>query len=71
MASVYYSIRPRPGAPVSTPLSWDELHTGLDPGKFTLRTMRRLERKGDLWQNIFKQRVDMQMVLNTLKDLET
>lgn len=55
MASVYYSIRLRPGAPVSTPLSWDELHTGLDPGKFTLRTMwRRLERKGDLWQKIFK-----------------
>ena len=71
MASVY-SIRPRPGAPVSTPLSWDELHPGLDPGKFTLRTMRRrLERKGDLWQNIFKQRVDMQKVLNSLKDLET
>ncbi|HBG17904.1 MAG TPA: DNA ligase D [Desulfobulbaceae bacterium] len=71
MASVY-SIRPRLGAPVSAPLSWDELHTGLDPRKFTLRTMRRrLERKGDLWHNIFKQRVDMQKVLNTLKDQET
>jgi bifunctional non-homologous end joining protein LigD len=71
MASVY-SIRPRPGAPVSTPLSWDELHTGLDPGKFTLRTMRRrLERNGDLWQDIFTQRVDMQKVLNAMKDLDT
>jgi hypothetical protein len=32
---------------------------------------RRVERKSDLWQNIFKQRVDMQKVLNTLKDIET
>ncbi len=70
MASVY-SIRPRLGAPVSAPLSWDELHAGLDPRKFTLRTMRRrLERKGDLWQNIFKQRVDMQKVLSTMKEQE-
>ncbi len=26
-----YSVRPRPGAPVSTPLEWDELKAGLDP----------------------------------------
>lgn len=70
MASVY-SIRPRLGAPVSAPLAWDELHAGLDPRKFTLRTMRRrLERKGDLWQHIFKHRVDMQKVLSTLKEQE-
>jgi bifunctional non-homologous end joining protein LigD len=63
MASVY-SIRPRPGAMVSAPVSWDELDDKLDPRKFTLATMRRrLERKGDLWQGIFDHRVDMRKVL--------
>ena len=31
-ASVY-SVRPRAGAPVSTPLRWDEVKPGLDPGR--------------------------------------
>ena len=30
IASVY-SVRPHPGAPVSTPLRWDEVREGLDP----------------------------------------
>lgn len=45
-----YSVRPRPGAPVSTPLQWDELDDpGLEPGRFTLRTLpARLAAVGDL-----------------------
>ena len=35
IASVY-SVRPHPGAPVSTPLRWDEVKAGLDPRSFTL-----------------------------------
>jgi bifunctional non-homologous end joining protein LigD len=63
MASVY-SIRPRPGAPVSTPLDWLELNAELDPRRFTLATMRRrLDRKGDVWQGIFDHRIDMKKVL--------
>jgi DNA primase len=27
--------RPLPGPPVATPLEWDELNSGLDPGAFT------------------------------------
>jgi bifunctional non-homologous end joining protein LigD len=45
-----YSVRPFPGAPVSTPLEWEEVVPGLDPGQFTMFTLReRLERVGDLW----------------------
>jgi bifunctional non-homologous end joining protein LigD len=46
-----YSTRARPGAPVSTPLSWDELAAGVSPGDFTLLTvperLRKLKR--DPW----------------------
>lgn len=34
-----YSIRPKPGAPVSMPLTWDELASVTDPNEFTVRTV--------------------------------
>ena len=34
-----YSTRARPGAPVSTPISWDELAGGLQPADFDVRTV--------------------------------
>jgi bifunctional non-homologous end joining protein LigD len=46
-----YSTRSRPGAPVATPLEWDELAEGLDPKAFTVETvperLRRIRR--DPW----------------------
>jgi bifunctional non-homologous end joining protein LigD len=44
-----YAVRPRPGAPVATPLRWDELRADLDPSTFTSEVVReRVERHGDL-----------------------
>ncbi|HET8540081.1 MAG TPA: DNA ligase D [Anaeromyxobacter sp.] len=34
-----YAVRPRPGAPVSTPLRWSEVDDRLDPARFTIRTV--------------------------------
>jgi bifunctional non-homologous end joining protein LigD len=51
-ASVY-SVRPRAGAPVSTPLRWDEVRPGLDPLAFTMDAVReRVARDGDLFARV-------------------
>jgi bifunctional non-homologous end joining protein LigD len=53
--SSVYSVRPRPGAPVSTPLTWDEVHPGLDPRGFDMRTvLERVERHGDLFAPVLE-----------------
>jgi bifunctional non-homologous end joining protein LigD len=47
-----YAVRPRDGAPVSTPLRWEELDDpGLRPDGWTIRTIfDRLEAVGDVWE---------------------
>jgi bifunctional non-homologous end joining protein LigD len=49
-----YAVRPRPGAPVATPLAWDELSDSrLRPDRWTIRNvLRRLAAKGDPWAEI-------------------
>ena len=51
-----YSTRARTGAPVSVPLTWEELKTSLDPQAFTVRTLaRRVEKlKSDPWAGYWK-----------------
>jgi bifunctional non-homologous end joining protein LigD len=45
------------GAPVCTPLRWDEIGAGLDPGKFNIESAReRLEKTGDLFASALKGR---------------
>jgi bifunctional non-homologous end joining protein LigD len=52
IASVY-SVRPRAGAPVSTPLAWDELDEDLRPGHFTMEVvLDRVARLGDLFEPV-------------------
>ena len=49
-----YSVRGKPGAPVATPLDWDELgNEDLGPQSYTLANIfRRLSRKDDPWRQI-------------------
>jgi len=48
-----YSVRPGPLPLVSTPLEWREVKAGLEPGKFTIKSMlKRISDKGELWENI-------------------
>jgi bifunctional non-homologous end joining protein LigD len=49
-----YALRPRRGAPVATPVRWDELRVrGMRADRYTLRTIgRRLARTGDPWPDI-------------------
>jgi bifunctional non-homologous end joining protein LigD len=59
IASVY-SVRPRRGAPVSTPLRWEEVTDDLDPMAFTPETVRqRIAQHGDLFEGVLttKQRL--------------
>jgi bifunctional non-homologous end joining protein LigD len=50
LASVY-SVRPKPTAPVSTPLHWEELTEDVTPADFTMAVaLERIERHGDLFE---------------------
>src|SRR5213075_3231112 len=52
IASVY-SVRPRAGAPVSTPLRWDEVDEKLDPSVFTMDVViERVREMGDLFAGV-------------------
>jgi bifunctional non-homologous end joining protein LigD len=49
-----YGVRARPGAPVATPIEWDELSDSrLRPDRWTVKNvLRRLAAKGDPWAEI-------------------
>jgi bifunctional non-homologous end joining protein LigD len=54
IASVY-SVRPKPGAPVSTPVRWDELTEDLRPRDFTMeRVLERVAAHGDLFEPVLR-----------------
>ena len=67
IASVY-SVRPRPGAPVSTPLRWDEVKEALDPTSFTMEVvLDRIRRHGDLFEGVVTTRQRLEPALRSLR----
>jgi len=63
-----YTVRARPGAPVSAPCTWEEIEKGeVGPKTFTLRTMaQRIALKGDLWSDLLKNKVSLKRAVNRL-----
>jgi bifunctional non-homologous end joining protein LigD len=67
IASVY-SVRPRAGAPVSTPLRWDEVVEELDPASFTMEAvLERVRRHGDLFADVLTTRQSLGKAIDALR----
>ncbi|CAN5727224.1 DNA ligase D [soil metagenome] len=67
IASVY-SVRPKPGAPVSTPLRWEAVDESLDPAAFTMdAVLERVAREGDLFEGVLTTRQSLRTALRSLR----
>jgi bifunctional non-homologous end joining protein LigD len=67
IASVY-SVRPREGAPVSTPLRWDEVNEKLDPRQFTMDVVQsRIDQHGDLFEPVLRGRQSLSAALKAVR----
>ena len=66
LASVY-SVRPVPGASVSTPLEWKELNHQLSPKQFTIENIfQRIKKKGDLFLPVLNESNSIDKALKAL-----
>jgi DNA ligase D len=65
-----YSVRPKPGATVSAPLEWSEVKHGLQISDFTIHNIiKRVEKKGDLFQGVLGKGIEMKRVLTKMESL--
>jgi bifunctional non-homologous end joining protein LigD len=65
-----YSLRPKPGVPVSTPLDWSELKKGLTPTTYNARNIfDRLKDVGDLFKPVLGKGINLEKVLTKLATL--
>jgi bifunctional non-homologous end joining protein LigD len=67
IASVY-SVRPRAGAPVSTPLRWDEVDDSLDATALSMdAVLERIRKHGDLFEGVLTTRQRLEPALRALR----
>ena len=64
-----YSVRRKPHAPVSTPLSWSEVEPSLDPSDFNLGNFDKKNLAKDPWIDFFSSRQNLKAAENELKRL--
>jgi bifunctional non-homologous end joining protein LigD len=62
-----YSVRHKPHAPVSTPLSWIEVKPSLDPASFNIGNFRERMKKKDPWADFFGSRQALGAAVERLK----
>ncbi len=66
-----YSVRPKPGATVSTPLKWSEVNAKLDVSKFSIKTIfKRLDKVGDLWKPVIGKSANLDKAIKQLYEEE-
>jgi bifunctional non-homologous end joining protein LigD len=67
IASVY-SVRPKEGAPVSTPLRWDEVNEKLNPAIYTMDVaLARVEQHGDLFEGVLENKQSLTDALKRIR----
>lgn len=63
-----YSLRPKPGATVSTPLHWDEVVKGLLPSHFTITSVfDRLADVGDIFGGVLKKGINIGSIIKNIE----
>lgn len=63
-----YSLRPKPGAPVSMPLHWEEIKKGLKMTDFNIsNAVDRLREHGDIFKDVLGEGIDLPQVLKKLQ----
>jgi bifunctional non-homologous end joining protein LigD len=63
-----YSLRPKPGAPVSMPLHWDEVRKGLNITDYNIRNaIPRLKEHGDIFQGVLEKGIDRKKALGNVQ----
>jgi bifunctional non-homologous end joining protein LigD len=66
-----YTVRARPGAPVSAPCTWEEVERGeVAPRSFTIRNMaQRIANVGDLWSDLLKTKRSLRLPIERLSKM--
>jgi bifunctional non-homologous end joining protein LigD len=64
-----YSVRPKAGATVSTPLNWDEVNDKLKLSDFTIYNVeQRVKTIDDPWKHLMDKKADLKKALELLKE---
>ena len=65
-----YSLRPKPGAPVSMPLHWDEVKKGLKITDFNIHNaMDRINEQGDIFKKVLGDGINMEKVIKKISSV--
>lgn len=66
-----YAVRPRPGAPIATPITWQEAaRKTLTPTQYTIKNIfKRIDKVGDIWSDMSSHAVSLTRAAKTISTL--